>query len=154
MTQECLDLLAKSFYVPRIHRHRLRPPQWAFILHGQARKKGEEQGETQDEGRKEREIRMREGKKEGKKMRDVIPVMKSVRRNAELTSFTFYTSAVAHIINIIQQSYSSSCRQHVGGAHGAQREREEDRKQGRHSVASDVPGQHRWGMWSISSSMK
>lgn len=27
-------------------------------------------------------------------------IMKSVRRNAELTSFTFYTSAVAHIINI------------------------------------------------------
>lgn len=61
-------------------------------------------------------------------MRDVIPVMKSVRRNAELTSFTFYTSAVAHIINIIEQSYSSSCRQHVGGGRGVQREREEDRK--------------------------
>lgn len=56
-------------------------------------------------------------------MRDVIPVMKSVRRNAELTSFTFYTSAVAHIINIIEQGYSSSCRQHVGGggAWGAER---------------------------------
>lgn len=27
-------------------------------------------------------------------------IVKSVRRNAELTSFTFYTSAVAHIINI------------------------------------------------------
>lgn len=61
-------------------------------------------------------------------MRDVIPVMKSVRRNAELTSFTFYTSAVAHIINIIERSYSSSCRQHVGGGRGARREREEDRK--------------------------
>lgn len=31
---------------------------------------------------------------------NIIVVMKSVRRNAELTSFTFYTSAVAHIINI------------------------------------------------------
>lgn len=40
--------------------------------------------------------------------------MKSVRRNAELTSFTFYTSAVAHIINIIDYSYSSSLRQHMG----------------------------------------
>lgn len=33
-----------------------------------------------------------------KKKKNII--MKSVRRNAELTSFTFYTSAVAHIINI------------------------------------------------------
>lgn len=44
---------------------------------------------------------MRDRKKE-KKMRNVIPVMKSVRKNAELTSFTFYTSAVAHIINITE----------------------------------------------------
>lgn len=33
-----------------------------------------------------------------KKKKNII--VKSVRRNAELTSFTFYTSAVAHIINI------------------------------------------------------
>lgn len=40
--------------------------------------------------------------------------MKSVRRNAELTSFTSYTSAVAHIINITEKSYSSSLGQHMG----------------------------------------
>lgn len=38
------------------------------------------------------------GYSEQKKKKNII--MKSVRRNAELTSFTFYTSAVAHIINI------------------------------------------------------
>lgn len=43
-----------------------------------------------------------------------IPVMKSVRRNAELTSFTSYTSAVAHFINITEKGYSSSLRQHMG----------------------------------------
>lgn len=37
--------------------------------------------------------------KQKKKKKKNITV-KSVRRNAELTSFTFYTSAVAHIINI------------------------------------------------------
>ena len=41
--------------------------------------------------------------------------MKSVRRNSELTSFTSYTSAVAHIINITEEGYSSSLRQHMGG---------------------------------------
>lgn len=41
----------------------------------------------------------------GKKMTTGIPVMKSVRRNAELTSFTSYTSAVAHIINITERGY-------------------------------------------------
>lgn len=33
-----------------------------------------------------------------KKIKNII--VKSARRNAEPTSFTFYTSAVAHIINI------------------------------------------------------
>lgn len=37
-------------------------------------------------------------KQKKRKKKNII--VKSVRRNAELTSFTFYTSAVAHIINI------------------------------------------------------
>lgn len=80
--------------------------------------------------------------------------MKSVRRNAELTSFTSYTSAVAHIINIIEKGYSSSLRQHMGESYGMQRGGEEDRNEGRYGTACDVLGQHRWGMWSISSSLK
>lgn len=36
-----------------------------------------------------------------KMKKNILVVMKSVRRNAELTSFTFSTSAAAHIINII-----------------------------------------------------
>ena len=47
--------------------------------------------------------------------------MKSVRRNAELTSFTSYTSAVAHIINIPEKGYLSSLRQHMGERCGMQR---------------------------------
>lgn len=43
-----------------------------------------------------RDSRIQQTKKKKKKNITV----KSVRRNAELTSFTFYTSAVAHIINI------------------------------------------------------
>lgn len=80
--------------------------------------------------------------------------MKSVRRNAELTSFTSYTSAVAHIINITEKSYSSSLGQHMGERCGIQRGGEEDRKEGRYCTICDVLGQHRWGMWSISSSLK
>lgn len=51
-----------------------------------------------------------------KKKKNII--VKSVSRNAELTSFTFYTSAVAHIINITVSSYSSSTRQRMGGGGG------------------------------------
>lgn len=54
-------------------------------------------------------------------MRKGIPVMKSVRKNAEFTSFTSYTSAVAHIINIPQKGYLSSLRQHMGERCGMQR---------------------------------
>lgn len=59
--------------------------------------------------------------------------MKSVRRNAELTSFTPYTSAVAHIINITEKGYSSSLRQHMGERCGMQRGGEEDSTEGRYS---------------------
>lgn len=83
-------------------------------------------------------------------MRNGIPVMKSVRRNAELTSFTSYTSAVAHIINITEKGYSSSLRQHMGERCGMQRGREEDREEGRYGTASDALGQQRWGTWSTS----
>lgn len=61
------------------------------------------------------------------KMKNILVVMKSVRRNAELTSFTFSTSAAAHIINIRVSSYSSSTRQHMGERCGMQRGREERR---------------------------
>lgn len=64
------------------------------------------------ERKEEKSERSKDKKKE--KMMNIIPVMKSVRRNAELTSFTFYTSAAAHIINIMEWSYSSSLRQHMG----------------------------------------
>ncbi len=96
---------------------------------------------------------MKDRKKEEKK-RIGIPVVKSVRRNAELTSFTPYTSAVAHIINITEKGHSSSFRQHMGGRCGIQKGREEDGEEGRYSTACYVLGQHRWGKWSISSSMK
>lgn len=56
-------------------------------------------------------------------MRKGIPVVKSVRRNAELTSFTSYTSALAHIINIIEKDYSSLLRQHMGEMGDAERGR-------------------------------
>lgn len=58
----------------------------------------------------------------------------------------FYTSAVAHIINITEQSYSSCCRQHAGrevarGKGGRCGEgREEDRKEARWSGASAAVG--------------
>jgi len=75
--------------------------------------------------------------------------MKSVRKNAELTSFTPYTSA-AHIINITEKGYSSSPRQHIGERCWLQRGGEE----GRYGTACDALGQHRWGMGSINSSFK
>lgn len=70
--------------------------------------------------------------------------MKSVRRNAELTSFTSYISAVAHFINITEKGYSSSLRQHMGERCGMQRGEEEDRKEGWYGAVCDVLGQHRW----------
>lgn len=54
--------------------------------------------------------------------------MKSVRRNAELTSLASYTSAIAHIINIMERGYSSSLRQHMEGRCRLQRGGEEYRK--------------------------
>lgn len=64
---------------------------------------------------------MKDRKREREKKKNGIPVMKSVRRNAELTSFTSYTSAVSHIINIIEKGYSSSRRQHMGERCGMQK---------------------------------
>lgn len=69
--------------------------------------------------------------------------MKSVRRNAELTSFTSYISAVAHFINITEKGYSSSLRQHMGERCGMQKGGEEDRNEGWYDTACDVLGQHR-----------
>lgn len=83
-----------------------------------------------------------------------IPAMKSVRRNAEFTSFTSYTSAIAHIINITEKGYSSSLRQHMEKRRGMQRGGGEDRKKARSGTACDIRGWHRWGMWSTSSSLK
>lgn len=80
--------------------------------------------------------------------------MKSVWKNAEFTSFTSYTSAIAHIINITEKGYSSSLRQHMEERYGMQKEGKEDRKKRRYGTACDILGQPRWGMWSISSSLK
>lgn len=80
-------------------------------------------------------------------MKNILVVMKSVRRNAELTSFTFSTSAAAHIINIMVWSYSSSSRQHTGERCGMQ-------GGGQNGGEAVMLWTARAGLWSLTSSWK
>lgn len=77
---------------------------------------------------------------------ELLLVMKSVRRNAELTSFTSQTTAVAHIINITEKGYSSSLRQHMRERGRMQKGGKEDRTERKYGTVCDILGQHRWDM--------
>lgn len=85
--------------------------------------RGSERKEREREKREKARESLRDRKKKEENTRTGIPVVKSVRRNAELTSFASYTSAVAHIINITEKGYSSSFRQRMGERRGMQRGR-------------------------------
>lgn len=144
MTYERLDLLREVISCQGNMSQSIFLNKFLFLQVGTEQIKGENM-EKQIKGQRKFD-RLKWGERQGERYpgHEV-----SVKKCWAHKPYLSYTSAVAHIINTVERSYSSSLRQHMEEKCRLQRSKEEFRRKGRYGTAGDriaqmVPAEYKF----------